>query len=84
MQTIKTAISIQKSLFKQADEFARKMKLSRSRLFALALEDYIHRQQNRELLSRINSAYGDEPEAGDNNLRRKVRRTHRRMVEGEW
>ena len=60
MQSIKTAISIQKSLFEEAESLAYKMKVSRSRLFALALEEYIHRQQSRELLAQINAAYADE------------------------
>ena len=41
MENIKTAISIEKSLFTQANALARKMKVSRSRLFVLALEDFI-------------------------------------------
>ncbi len=84
MQNVKTAISIQKSLFEQAERLARKMKVSRSRLFALALEDYIHREQNRELLTQINAAYADEPDATEETLRRKTRSTHRRIVRGEW
>ncbi|MDE3089568.1 MAG: hypothetical protein KGJ80_09350 [Chloroflexota bacterium] len=84
MQNVKTAISIQKSLFEQAEKLARQMQVSRSRLFVLALEDYIHRQQNRELLTRINAAYAGEPDASERRLHRKARRTHRRIVEGEW
>jgi metal-responsive CopG/Arc/MetJ family transcriptional regulator len=79
-----TAISIQKSLFEQAEKIARKMKISRSRLFALALEDYIHREQNRELLTQINTAYANEPDSTEKTLRRKTRGTHRRIVRGEW
>jgi metal-responsive CopG/Arc/MetJ family transcriptional regulator len=84
MQNIKTAISIHKSLFDQAEKIAHKLKISRSRLFALALEDYIHREQNRELLTQINAAYADEPDATEKTLRRKGRSTHRRIVRGEW
>ncbi len=84
MQNVKTAVSIQKSLFDQAERVARKMKVSRSRLFALALEDYLHREQNRELLERINAAYADEPDTTERTLRRRVRGTHRRIVRGEW
>ena len=84
MRTVKTAISIQESLFEQAEKLARRMKVSRSRLFVLALEDYIHRQQNRELLTQINAAYADEPDPAERALRRKSRRSHRQIVEGEW
>jgi len=60
MSNVKTAISIQKSLFEQAEDLARRMNVSRSRLFVLALEDYIHRQQNRDLWAQINAAYAEE------------------------
>jgi len=84
MQSVKTAISLRKALFEQAEELASKMEVSRSRLFALALEDYIRRQQSRELLAQINAAYAEEPDLAEQTLRREVRHTHRRIVEGEW
>ncbi len=84
MESIKTAISIEKSLFTQANTLARKMKVSRSRLFVLALEDFIHEQENRELLEKINAVYADEPDESEKKLRRKMRKSHRRLVEGQW
>jgi metal-responsive CopG/Arc/MetJ family transcriptional regulator len=84
MANIKTAISIQKTLFEQAEDLARKMKIPRSRLFMLALEDYLRLQENKALLARINTACVDEPERAEQTLRRKARRRHRRLVEGEW
>lgn len=84
VQNVKTAISLHKALFDQADILARHLHISRSRLFVLALEDYIHRQQNRELLAKINTAYADEPNPAEDTLRQAARRSHRRTVEGEW
>jgi len=84
MGSVKTAISLRRSLFEQAEDLARKMRVSRSRLFVLALEEYILRQENRELLSQINAVYVDEPDPEERTLRRKASRTHRRIVEGEW
>lgn len=57
--TVKVGVSIPRSLFEQAEELARHMKLSRSKLFSLALQSYIQRQQNRELLAQINAAYAE-------------------------
>jgi len=84
MESIKTAISIEKSLFTQANVLARKMKVSRSRLFVLALEDFIREQENRELLEKINAVYADEPDQLEKVLRQKTRKSHRRLVEGQW
>lgn len=84
MQNIKTAISIRKALFEQAEAAAREMNVSRSRLFALALEQYLERQQNCELLASLNAAYADEPDQAELTLRDVSRRSQRRMVEGQW
>lgn len=84
MQNIKTAISIQKNLFDQADNLARTMNVSRSKLFVMALEDYLERQKNRELLTQINAAYSEEPDSAEKKLRNKARGQHRLLVEGEW
>ena len=84
MQNVKTAISIQKPLFKQAETLARKMKISRSRLFGLALEEYLRRHENQELLAALNAAYADEPTPEEKEFRRRVRRSDRRLLEGKW
>lgn len=84
MKAIKTAISIEKDLFDQAEKMAQSMKVSRSKLFVIALQDFIAHQKNRDLLAQINAAYSDEPDTAEQTLRRKSRRQHRRMVEGEW
>lgn len=84
MANIKTAVSIDKSLFEQAESIAREMKVSRSSLFALALQDFIRHHQNEELLRRINEAYEDVPDAEEQERARKMRRKQRRVVEGQW
>ncbi len=84
MQAIKTAISIEKNLFDQAENIARAMKVSRSKLFVMALQDFIEHQKNKEMLAQINAAYADEPDGAEQALRRKSRRQHRRLVAREW
>ena len=84
MESIKTAISIDKTLFAQANALARKLKISRSRLFVIALEDFIREQENRELLEKINAVYEDAQDEAERTIRRKSRRSHRRLIEGQW
>jgi metal-responsive CopG/Arc/MetJ family transcriptional regulator len=66
------------------ETLAREMKVSRSRLFVLALEDYLRRYQNLQLLERINQAFSDAPDAAEQKRLRKIRRQHRKVVEGTW
>jgi len=83
MANVKTAVSLQKSLFEQAEALADELHISRSRLFSLALEDYIRRSHNQHLLEKLNAAYEDITDTKEHTLRR-MRRQHRRLVEGEW
>jgi metal-responsive CopG/Arc/MetJ family transcriptional regulator len=85
MQTVvKTGISLPRGLFEQAEALAQKMNVTRSRLFSLALEDYVRRQRNRELLAQINEAYADGLDEEERALLRRASHTHRQVVEGEW
>jgi len=85
MANVKTAISLQKSLFDQVEILAREMKVSRSRVFVLALEHFIRDYQDRQLFDKINKAYEDAPpDKAERSRLRQIRRQHRRIVEGEW
>ena len=84
MPNVKTATSLPKPLFEQAEALAGELKVSRSRLFALALEEFIRRHQNQQLLDQINAAYEDTPDGEEQALLKGMRRQHRRITEGEW
>lgn len=84
MANIKTAISIQESLFKEIETMAHKMHVSRSYLVAMAAKDFLQRQQNKQLLQRLNDIYGNTPNLDERRHKKNVRARHRRLVEGEW
>jgi len=85
MANVKTDISLRKSLLEEAEAVAREMKVSRSRLFMMALEDFIQRHQNKKLLEKLNAAYqDDEPDEEERARLDQMRRYHRTLVEGEW
>lgn len=84
MGNVKTAISIQESLFEQADALAHELEISRSRLFVMALEAFIQEYQNRQLLEKINAAYEEEADPAEESRLQSMRRLQRRLVEGEW
>ena len=82
--TVKTAISIQKSLFEQAESLAQELNVSRSELFGLAIETFVKNHQNQTLLQEINKAYSDEQDASDKVRLSKMRKHHRKIVRNEW
>jgi metal-responsive CopG/Arc/MetJ family transcriptional regulator len=81
---VKTAISIEGGLFREAQGLARRLKVSRSRLFATAMAEFIERRRNQELLHEINAAYATGADPEEERLRRSMRRQHRRLVQGQW
>ena len=85
MAIVKTAITIRSNLLQQADEIARVMKISRSRLFALAIEDFIRRYENKLILEQINLAYADSLDPDEQETLRRMKRKFITTLEGiDW
>jgi len=79
--TVKTAISIDRKTFRKVERLTRRLRISRSQFFTQAARHMIDRDENLELLRRINAAYEDDT-SGD---RRTVEKAYtRRKVMGEW
>jgi predicted transcriptional regulator len=83
MTTVKTAISLPASLFEQAEILVGEMQISQSFLIEVALEEFI-RRENQQLLEKINAACEAPLSEEEQVLLRKMSRSHRRLVEGEW
>ena len=83
MEHVKTAISLPRRSLSKSRRW-RTMHIPRSRLFVLAVEEFIRRHENRRLLERIDAAYADTPDAAEQALHRRMRHQHRHIVEGEW
>ena len=84
MTTVKTAISLPASLFEQAETLAGEMQISQSFLIEIALEEFIRRRENQQLLEKINAACEAPLSEEEQVWLRKMSRSHRRLVEGEW
>ena len=56
---MKTAISLDTNLLKEADQTARVLGLSRSRLFSIALDDYLRRRRQEKMVEQLNQTYSD-------------------------
>jgi len=82
MPNIKTAISIEKPVFDQMDDLAKKLKISRSRVFAMAAEEFLDRHHNMELLKKINEAYQDCPDAEP--IVAMMKEKHFQTVKEQW
>ena len=81
---VKTAISLDESLFKKVTGLARELKVSRSRLFAMALEEFLNDRENEALLASIDAAHGEAPSKEEQAYLDRMKKYHRKHLEGEW
>ncbi len=85
MAQIKTAISIDEKLFADAERVAKELDLSRSGLYALALQEFLHRYAQDRLTEQLNTVYDDKPDPDDEALLRGMRERRRRLAaEDPW
>ena len=81
---MKTAISIHDGLLREADEAARLMKVSRSRLFALAVDEFLKRQRREEMLVRLNEVYANGVDPAEKRLVARIKNKLRPAVKERW
>ena len=60
MTNVKTAISLDAGLFERVESLAQEMQVSRSRLVALALQDFLRKREKERLLAELNAVYDGE------------------------
>ena len=57
---MKTAISLPDALFEAADQLAKRRGVSRSELYATAIEEYLRAQRDDFVTEALNRIYGEE------------------------
>ena len=75
---MKTAISIPDELFAAAEALAARLDMSRSRLVAIALAEYIARHKAGRVTERLDAVYSAEESRPDATVRAAGARTLRR------
>jgi metal-responsive CopG/Arc/MetJ family transcriptional regulator len=65
---MKISISIDGDLLREADEVARSMEMSRSRLFARAVGDFLKQHREEQMLRDLNVVYEGKPYPGEKDL----------------
>ena len=59
LASMKTAISLPDPLFRSAERLAKRLKVSRSALYATAIADYVAHHQRKSVTERLNEVYGE-------------------------
>ena len=72
---MKVALSIPDELFKSAETLGKRLGVSRSRLYATALADFVAKQSGQKTTERLNAVYAAQPSGIDGRLRRAQRQS---------
>ena len=67
---MKTAISIPDDLFESAEALGRRLGLSRSRLYATALAEFVAKHRGRKVTEQLDALYAEVDSSLDPDLRR--------------
>lgn len=81
--SVKTAISLQEDLFKEVNMLASELHVSRSKLFVMAVQDFIKKEESKNLLSQINNAFSDSPNKDEIKVRSNMRRKQAKNLKRE-
>ena len=73
---MKIALSIPDEVFASGETLAKRLGVSRSRLYATALAEFVAKHHGRKVTNRLNAVYGTE----DSRLPRSLRRLQSRSL----
>lgn len=73
--SMKIAISLSDDLFTAAERLGKRLKLSRSRLYAIALQEYVAKHRGGKVTEQLDRVYALEDSAVDGQLRRAQARS---------
>jgi metal-responsive CopG/Arc/MetJ family transcriptional regulator len=81
---MKTAISVEDQLLRDADKAAHEMGLSRSRIFSVAMEAYLRQRKQDEITEQLNRVYGGRPDPEERSITKRMKSKFRSTVEDRW
>lgn len=83
MPGVKTAISLDEELLIKVNRLSSDLHVSRSKVFTLAVQDYLKKQENQSLLAQLNEAYDDFPDEKEREISEVMRIKHKKIIEQE-
>ncbi len=58
---MKVAISVPDRVFEEAERMARRLRLSRSRVYSQAIEEFVKRHRGQSVREALDAVYGKQP-----------------------
>ena len=83
MSAIKTAISIDEDLYEEVKDLSSRLNMSKSRIFSQAVEYFIDKKNNLELLKKINELYSTELNEIDTEYLEAAKKSYSKIID-KW
>lgn len=83
MPGVKAAISLDEELLVKVNRLANDLHVSRSKIFTMAVLEYLKKQENQSLLVKLNEAYEDFPSEEEIQKSKFMRIKHNKITEQE-
>jgi metal-responsive CopG/Arc/MetJ family transcriptional regulator len=83
MPGVKAAISLDEELLIKVNRLANNLHVSRSKVFTLAVREYLKKRENQSLLVQLNEAYEDFPSEEEMKISKFTRIKHQKIIEQE-
>ena len=84
MPTVKTAISIDRKLYKKVQAMAVKYRLSKSKIFSQAVEYVVHKDEGIDLINKINMSLDSVSLSEASHLVTMSKKKYTRNVVEKW
>jgi metal-responsive CopG/Arc/MetJ family transcriptional regulator len=81
---MKTAISVADRLMQEADRAAKELGVSRSRVFSIALENYLRARRDEKIAEQLDRVYGSQPDPGERRTVAKLKSRFRATIKDRW
>ncbi len=83
-RTVKASVSLDRRLFERAEALAGTLHVGRSRMMSRALEEFLWRHEDRQMLERLNAVYAEPEDDIERRMREGMGRLQHDVVKGEW
>jgi metal-responsive CopG/Arc/MetJ family transcriptional regulator len=84
MTMIKTAISLSDNIYEQMNSLAKQLDVPRSRLFAIAAEEFLQRYKKKDLIRKINEAVDNRCREEDKQWLAFAKQKRRQIIDKQW
>ena len=84
MPAVKTAVSLDNTLFQRAEQIAAELELSRSGLYARAIEEFLDRHEMKSIQQQVNAVLADVDDENDLAFLKAARQHLGTLLPNEW